>query len=343
MEGAIHLKRMKTLITGGAGFIGSHTALDLWKNGHQVSVVDNYSTSSSRVKTNINKLAGHEIEFFEGDIRDQKFIFQILKSKEIELVIHLAGLKSIKGSFNNPKLYDEINVQGTKALVKTMQECQVKKLIFSSSATVYGMPGCLPIIEKTPLKPIHPYGKNKTEIECFLKEVSHKDSLWRIINFRYFNPIGAHHSLEIGENMFSEPNNLVPFILKVLLQEKDELSIFGNDYNTPDGTGVRDYVHIEDIARAHSKGISYIDNLEEGFQPFNLGSGVGYSVLEIISAFEKVTGKKIPYKFSKRRDGDVASLYADISSARKKLLWEPTYSLEDMCASAYHFALKNNY
>lgn len=334
---------MRTLITGGAGFIGSHCALELWRNGNQVFIVDNYSNSSPSINTKINELARREIKFIEGDIRDRKVISKILKSKKIELVIHLAGLKSIKDSFDNPDLYYEINVQGTKKLLETMQECKVKKLIFSSSATVYGIPECLPISEENILNPIHPYGKNKTEIEFFLKDISLNDSHWKIINFRYFNPIGAHHSLEIGENMFSTPNNLVPFILKVLLQEKDMLKVFGNDYDTPDGTGVRDYVHIEDIARAHIKGIRCIDMMLEGFHALNLGSGRGYSVLEVIKTFEKVTGKKIPYKFSERRAGDVASLYADISNAKRKLKWEPKYSLEDMCSSAYQFAIKKKF
>jgi UDP-glucose 4-epimerase len=332
---------MNILITGGSGFIGSHCALELWENYHQVTIVDNYSNSSSDVKTKISQLTNNKVVFFEGDIRNTNLISEILHARKIELVIHLAGYKSIKDSFENPSLYYEINVEGTKSLINTMNECFVKNLVFSSSATVYGNPTSLPIYENYDINPIHPYGKNKAEIEFYLRDISKNDPMWRIINFRYFNPVGAHNSLEIGENMFSAPNNLVPFILKVLLKEEDVLEVFGKDYETHDGTCIRDYVHIVDIAKAHTKVINSFNKLENGFHAFNLGSGKGFSVIEIIREFEKVAKKNIPYKFSGRRDGDVPSLYADISKAKKKLEWQPEYTLEEMCISAYQFALKS--
>lgn len=331
---------MNLLLTGGTGYIGSHTAVLLLEAGHNVLLFDNLSNSNSDVANRIKKLTTKEVGFAEGDINDTKLLSKTIRDHHIDTVIHFAGLKSVYESVLYPLDYFNNNVGGTISLLKAMQENQLRKLVFSSSATVYGIPDYLPIDEDHPTSAINPYGKTKLHIEEMLQELVSSDSTWSIASLRYFNPVGAHASSLIGEEPSGKPNNLMPLIAQVAVGKLEYLNIFGNDYPTLDGTGVRDYIHVVDLAQGHLDAVAFL-NKNKGYNVFNLGTGVGYSVFEMIQAFEKVSGKKINYKIMPRRLGDIASCYADASRAKKQLDWQAHYSLQDMCTSVWRWISKN--
>jgi len=327
---------MNLLLTGGAGYIGSHTAVALVEAGHQVVIYDNLCNSSKSAIENLAKLSRKEIPFIEGDIRDVKLLDKTLKEFSVDAVMHFAGLKAVGESVTTPLKYYENNVQGTLSLLRAMSERNVKNIVFSSSATVYGDPQYLPIDESHPLAPTNPYGRTKLQIEQILEDLAFADSAWRVINLRYFNPAGAHHSGLLGENPQDTPNNLMPYIAQVSTGQLPQLSVFGDDYSTKDGTGVRDFIHVVDLAEGHLAALSYIPR-STGFETFNLGTGIGYSVLEMIAAFASVSKKTIPYSVVDRRPGDIASCYALVDKANKVLGWKANRSLVDMCTSGCQF------
>jgi UDP-glucose 4-epimerase len=327
---------MNILLTGGAGYIGSHVAVALEKAGHSIVIYDNFSNSSKAVLKNIALILGREVACIDGDIRDTKLLTQAINQFSIGIVIHLAGLKAVGESVTNPLEYYENNVQGSLSLLRAMNEQNVKKIVFSSSATVYGDPQYLPIDELHPLFPTNPYGRTKLQIEQILEDQAKSDPNFKVVNLRYFNPVGAHPSGLLGENPKGIPNNLVPFIARVASGEISQLSIFGNDYPTEDGTGVRDYIHVEDLAEGHVAALNFLPHAVE-FETFNLGTGIGYSVLEMISAFESASGKTISCSVVNRRQGDIASCYALVDRANKVLCWKANRSLVDMCASGWQF------
>lgn len=327
---------MRILVTGGAGFIGSHTVVELLNNGYEVVILDNFSNSSPDVLENIRIITNKDFTFFEGDVADKELLEQIFSNHAIDAVIHFAGFKAVGESVEKPLLYYDNNLISTIHLLEVMEKFQCTNFVFSSSATVYGSPKSLPIKEEFPLHTTNPYGTTKLMIENILRDLSLSNSKWSIVLLRYFNPIGAHESGLIGERPNGIPNNLMPYIVKVANQELKELQVFGNDYDTPDGTGVRDFIHVVDLAKGHLKAIEYVKN-HHGTQTFNLGTGRGYSVLELIKTFEKVNHVSIPYKIVERRQGDIASCYADVSKARNVLHWEATKTLEEMCLDSYHF------
>lgn len=332
-------ERMRVLITGGTGYIGSHCAVELLNQHHQVVLLDNLSNSIKGVCKKIEEITKQSISFFQGDINDSKLLNKIFNSLEIDAVIHCAGLKAVGESVLEPEKYYKNNVEGTKNLIDVMEANKIFSLIFSSSATVYGDPLYLPMDEHHPMHPIHPYGENKIFIENFLKEQSIKNPAWKILSLRYFNPIGAHESHLIGESPSEHPNNLLPYIMQVASGQKSQLQIFGNDYKTKDGTGMRDYLHIADLAEGHISALSYLFQMQgkKNFDVLNLGTGISHSVLEIVHAFENVTGTKIPYVFSNRRHGDIKESYADASKAKLLLSWQADKSLDEMCLSAWQF------
>lgn len=333
---------MPVLVTGGAGYIGSHTILELIEKGHSVAVLDNFSNSKPEVIKRIRDLSGVDIPFYKADLLDRDEIFKIFEENDIEAVVHFAGLKAVGESVAQPLRYYHNNVTGTLNLCFAMQKYNVKKIVFSSSATVYGMNNPSPLTEDMPLSAVSPYGGTKLTIENILRDLYKSDGEWAISLLRYFNPIGAHESGRIGEDPQGIPNNLMPYITQVAVGKRDFLSIYGNDYNTHDGTGVRDYIHVTDLAKGHDAALERI--LRPGFsgaEAFNLGTGKGYSVLDVVSAFEKVSGVKIPYKFTSRRPGDVAVCYADVSKAYRVLGWKSEKSLEDMCRDSWNWQ-KNN-
>jgi UDP-glucose 4-epimerase len=327
---------MNILLTGGAGYIGSHTAVALVEAGHQVVIYDNLCNSSKSVIENLAKVLRKEIPFIEGDIRDAKLLDKTLDQFSVDAVIHFAGLKAVGESVTTPLKYYENNVQGTLSLLRAMSERNVKNIVFSSSATVYGDPQYLPIDESHPLAPTNPYGRTKLQIEQILEDLAFADSAWRVINLRYFNPAGAHHSGLLGENPQDTPNNLMPYIAQVSTGQLPQLSVFGDDYSTKDGTGVRDFIHVVDLAEGHLAALSYIPR-STGFETFNLGTGIGYSVLEMIAAFASVSKKTIPYSVVDRRPGDIASCYALVDKANKVLGWKANRLLVDMCTSGWQF------
>lgn len=331
---------MNILLTGGLGYIASHTAIELSKLGHKVFLYDNLSNSDLTTLEKLEELTGSEILFCRGDLLDRDLLVQVLKENNIDIVIHLAGLKSVKESVHNPLDYFQNNVCGTLSLLEAMSVCNIKKIIFSSSASVYGDPKSLPISEQHPLSPLNPYAESKRQIEGILNHLANSDPNWKIISLRYFNPIGAHSSGLIGENPKGTPNNLVPYISRVAIGEQPYLLIFGNDYSTLDGTGVRDYIHVVDLALGHSSAVDYLSKNFNSPQVFNLGTGNGYSVLEVLKVFEDVSGIEIPYKFTSRRKGDSARCYADPSKATKMLNWNAKRNLVDMLASEWNW-LKN--
>jgi len=327
---------MNILLTGGAGYIGSHTAVLLLNAGHQVFIVDNFCNSHVSTISAIEKITGKEFTCVEGDVRDTNLISGLLKTRKIEAVIHFAGLKAVGESSENPLAYYANNVQGTISLLQGMQECGVVKLVFSSSATVYGDPQYLPIDEVHPTAPTNPYGQTKLQIEQILQDICKADKTLRVANLRYFNPVGAHESGLIGENPRGTPNNLMPLVSQVASGKQKSLSVYGNDYPTPDGTGVRDYIHIMDLAQGHLSALDFLKN-NEGMSTFNLGTGSGYSVFELIKAFERQNGEKIPFEIALRRPGDIASCYANVDKAKLALNWNPQYSLDQMCASEWQW------
>ena len=330
------------LLTGGLGYIGSHTAIELISQGHIVHIYDNLSNSDLSVIDSINKVTGKAVSFYEGDIRDEALLISILTSQEIDTVIHFAGLKSVGESVHNPLAYYENNVCGSLTLLKAMKISGVKSLIFSSSASVYGAPKYIPIDEAHPLNPTNPYAQSKKQIEEMMSDLAKSEAGWKIIFLRYFNPVGAHESGLIGESPRGIPNNLVSYIAKVASNELPFLSIFGADYETRDGTGVRDYIHVVDLARGHLAALTWMKMSIESVAVFNLGTGVGTSVLEMISAYELACGSPIEYKKVDRRPGDIAECYAENTKAMRVLGWHHSYDLNVMCRSSWAFSSKKD-
>lgn len=328
---------MRILLTGGMGFIGSHTAVTLLEAGHQVVLYDNLSNADRSVAERIEQIVGRAPIFIEGDIRDVELMTSTLRQQRIEAVIHFAGLKAVGESVVKPIEYYDNNTSGTVKLMEAMRTVGVKRLIFSSSSTVYGTPKTLPLTEECPTgKATNPYGRSKLHIEEILADICRADSQMSVMCLRYFNPIGAHPSGLIGENPNGIPNNLLPFVARVANGKLDRLRIFGHDYPTPDGTGVRDYIHVMDLAEGHAAALPYVAT-HTGWCAVNLGCGQGYSVLEVVQAFEKASGRRIPYEFVPRRDGDIAANWADPSRAEKLLGWKARRTLDDMCRDAWHF------
>ena len=331
----------KVLVTGGAGYIGSHTAVELLEKGHEIVIVDDFSNSNEESLEAIKKITGKNFSFYEGNVCDKDFLRKVFEKENIDSVIHFAGFKAVGESVLNPIKYYQNNIGSTLSLVEVMKENEVYNLVFSSSATVYDISKIQPIKEDFPLSASNPYGYTKLFIEQILKDLSVSDDKWNIVLLRYFNPIGAHKSGLIGENPKGIPNNLMPYIVKVATGEYDKLHVFGNDYDTKDGTGVRDYIHVVDLAKGHIKAIEYIKN-NGGLGIFNLGTGRGCSVIELIETFEKVNNIKIPYVIEERRPGDIDEYYGDPTLANQILNWQAEKTLEDMCEDAYRFINKSN-
>jgi len=331
---------MKILVTGGAGYIGSHTCIELIKAGYEVVVVDNLCNSSSESLRRVESLVGCNIPFHKVDVRDKAALTQVFAQYSIDGVIHFAGLKAVGESVEKPIEYYDTNVGGTFILTDVMSEFDCKTFIFSSSATVYGDPHTVPIKEGFPLSATNPYGRSKLMIEEFLQDVFVSDDSWYIALLRYFNPVGAHKSGLIGEDPNDIPNNLIPYISQVAVGKLENLSVFGGDYDTPDGTGVRDYIHVVDLAKGHVKALQALEDKPQVLT-VNLGTGHGYSVLGMVKAFEKATGKDIPYKIVGRRPGDIATCYADPAYALEKLDWSAEYELDEMCEDAWHWQSQN--
>ena len=332
---------MSVLVTGGAGYIGSHTVVELLNEGYEVIVLDNFSNSSPKALENIKKITGKDFKFYEADLLDRPAIKKIFdENKDIDSVIHFAGLKAVGESVQKPIMYYENNIGGTLILVDEMSKHGVKKIVFSSSATVYGDPASVPIREDFPRSTTNPYGSTKLMIENILTDVYTSDNEWSVILLRYFNPIGAHESGLIGEAPNGIPNNLMPYINQVALGKLDHLNVFGSDYPTHDGTGVRDYIHVVDLAKGHIKAIEKAESMT-GVEAYNLGTGHGYSVLDIVKNFEKATGVKVKYELTDRRPGDIAECYADPTKAEKELGWKAEKELEEMCRDSWRFTQNN--
>jgi UDP-glucose 4-epimerase len=327
---------MNILITGGAGYIGSHTSITLAKAGHQITIVDNLCNSNIEVIGQLKKILGRTVNFIYGDVRNTALIDKILKENQIDSVMHFAGLKSIAESLSNPLLYYSNNVLGSISLIEAMQLNQIKTFVFSSSATVYGSPAYLPYDEKHPTNPINPYGNSKLQVEIILKDWAISDSGVKASILRYFNPVGAHESGLIGENPSQYPNNLMPYITKVISGSITHLNIYGHDYETIDGTGVRDYIHVMDLAEGHLAALNHLKN-NSGTHIYNLGTGHGTSVLELIKVFERTNQIEIPYKFSSRREGDLPSFFSDASKAIKDLGWKTKYDLAKSCLDTFRY------
>ena len=328
------------LVTGGAGYIGSHTCVELLNSGHDVTVFDNFCNSQPEALARVERITGKKPAFIQGDIRDRVALTAALRQSGATAVIHFAGLKAVGESVQNPLSYYDNNVVGTVRLLEAMTECDVKTLVFSSSATVYGDPQRLPLNEDHPLSTTNPYGQTKLVIEEMLRDLYRSDPTWRIGILRYFNPVGAHASGLIGEDPQGTPNNLLPFVAQVAVGRREFLNVWGNDYATPDGTGVRDYIHVVDLALGHLKALERLHKQAE-CQAINLGTGVGYSVLDMVRAFEQASGKSVPFKLAPRRAGDIASCYADPAQALALLGWRAERGLEAMCADAWRWQSGN--
>lgn len=331
---------MRVLVTGGAGYIGSHTVVMLLENGYDVVVVDNFSNSKPVVLDKIKEITGKDFKFYELDVCNKEALSLVFSENEIDAVIHFAGYKAVGESVSMPLMYYRNNIDSTLSLLEVMNEYGVKKIVFSSSATVYGSPERLPIDEECRLSTTNPYGATKLYIEGILRDLYTSDNDYSIAVLRYFNPVGAHKSGLIGEDPNGIPNNLVPYIVKVATGELSHLNIFGNDYNTPDGTGVRDYIHISDLAKGHICALEYIMN-NKGIDFYNLGTGHGYSVMEMVKTFEEVNHVSIPYEIAPRRDGDIDECYADTKYAYEKLGFKAELGLSEMVESAYNFVKKH--
>lgn len=331
---------MKVLVTGGAGYIGSHTCVELLEAGYEIVVIDNLSNSNEESLRRVEKITGKDIIFYQVDILDKDALRKVFSQHEFDAVIHFAGLKAVGESVEKPLLYYHNNITGSITLFEVMREYGVTCIVFSSSATVYGDPHTVPIKEDFPLYPTNPYGRTKLIIEQMLKDLYTADCSWSIILLRYFNPVGAHQSGDIGEDPNGIPNNLFPYISQVAVGKLQELSVFGNDYPTDDGTGVRDYIHVVDLSKGHLKALDKI-NHKKGIFTYNLGTGRGYSVLEIIRAFENASDKNIPYRVVDRRPGDIAVCYADPALAKRELGWEAEKGILDMCTDAWKWQSKN--
>lgn len=331
----------RILVTGGAGYIGSHTVVALLAQGHCVVVVDNLCNSKASVLARIEALGGSELDgFYQLDVRDRRALGQVFRRHAIDAVIHFAALKAVGESMREPLRYYDNNVAGTIALAEAMAEGNVRRLVFSSSATVYGDPARLPITEDSPAAPANPYGRTKWMMEHILADLAHADPAWHIVLLRYFNPVGAHPSGQIGEDPQGAPANLMPFVSQVAVGRRSEVRVFGGDYPTLDGTGVRDYIHVMDLAAGHVRAVERIDALS-GVTCLNLGTGRGYSVLEVIRAFERVSGRRIPYRIVARRPGDVAQCWADAGRAQRLLDWRTVFDLDAMCRDAWRWQSNN--
>lgn len=331
---------MGVLVTGGAGYIGSHTCVELMNDGYDVVVVDNLSNSKVEAIKRVEELTGKSLKFYQVDILNKEGLRKVFDEDKIEAVVHFAGLKAVGESVEIPLKYYYNNIAGTLILCEVMNEYGVRRMVFSSSATVYGIPNRVPITEDFPLHTTNPYGSTKLMIENILRDLYNSDNRWGISLLRYFNPIGAHESGRIGEDPNGTPNNLMPFVTQVAVGKRDKLNVFGNDYNTHDGTGVRDYIHVVDLAKGHLKALERIMSYT-GIDEFNLGTGNGYSVLDIVSNFEKATGVSIPYVICDRRPGDIATCYADASKAKEILGWAAKMDIEDMCRDSWRWQRMN--
>ncbi|OYT91830.1 MAG: UDP-glucose 4-epimerase GalE [Burkholderiales bacterium PBB3] len=331
---------MNIFITGGAGYIGSHTCVELLNAGHQVAVFDNFCDSDPEALARVERISGVRPRLYQGDVRDLDVLTHALRDSAATAVIHFAGLKAVGDSVLHPLNYYDNNVLGTLCLLRAMGHCDVKQLVFSSSATVYGDPIELPIPEKHALSANNPYGQTKLVIEKMLRDLYSSDTSWRISILRYFNPVGAHSSGLIGEDPKGTPNNLMPFVAQVAVGRREYLNVWGNDYATPDGTGVRDYIHVVDLALGHVKALERLQSRTE-CEAFNLGTGIGYSVLDIVRAFEAACGKELPYRIAPRRSGDIAVYYADPSKAKKWLNWEAQRDLKTMCEDSWRWQSTN--
>ena len=337
---------MAILVTGGAGFIGSHTAVELLNSGKDIVIVDNFSNSKPKALEAIKKITGKDFKFYEINYLDreklEKVLEEKLEEKDIEAVLNFAGYKSVGESFRKPLEYYDNNISGCLVLLETMQKYGVKKFVFSSSATVYGEPERIPLTEDCKTGgTTNPYGTSKLFIEQILKDLYASDNSWDICILRYFNPVGAHESGLIGEEPQGIPNNLMPYVVRVASGELKELSIFGNDYDTPDGTGVRDYIHVVDLAKGHLAALNKLDKEGKGLYIYNLGTGTGYSVLDMVKSFEEITGNKVPYKITQRRPGDIATCYSDTKKAKEELGWEAKKGIKEMCEDSWNFIQKN--
>ncbi|WP_394554613.1 UDP-glucose 4-epimerase GalE [Priestia aryabhattai] len=331
---------MAILVTGGTGYIGSHTVVELLNANYEVIVVDNFSNSNPESLSRIKEISGKDFKFFEVDLLDRGELETVFSNCVIDAVIHFAGLKAVGESVEIPICYYHNNITGTLNLIDLMQKYDVLNMVFSSSATVYGAPKQVPISENFSLNVTNPYGRTKLMIEEILNDVYTSNSNWSIALLRYFNPIGAHESGRIGEDPNGIPNNLMPYITQVAVGKLNELKVFGNDYSTPDGTGVRDYIHVVDLAKGHLKALEKIIS-SNGVEAYNLGTGKGYSVLEIVQAFEKTTGKKIPYSFGPRRSGDIAECFANPTKAEKDLGWKARRGIKEMCIDSWRWQSQN--
>lgn len=330
---------MKILVTGGTGYIGSHAALELLNNNYEVVIIDNLCNSKRNVIKKLEKLTGKVITFYEGDVCNYETVTEIFKNHKIDAVMHFAGLKAVGESVEKPIEYYDNNINSTLILIKVMKEYNCKKIVFSSSATVYGIPKKLPLTEESSLSAINPYGSTKLVNEWIFKDLYNSDNEWNITLLRYFNPLGSEKEGLLGEEPEGIPNNLMPYVVRVAIGKLDCLNIYGDDYDTIDGTGVRDYIHVVDLAKGHIKAL---ENPKHGLKIYNLGTGRGYSVLELVTTFEKVNNVKVNYKIVDRRPGDAAECYADASKAEKELNWKAEKGLEEMCRDSYNFILKNN-
>ena len=328
------------LVTGGAGYIGSHTAISLIESGHEIVVYDNFSNASMESIRRVEKITGKTIPVVEGDICDEEALHQLFDTYPIDAVIHFAGLKAVGESVEQPLRYYDNNVGGTITLCRVMESHGCKSIIFSSSATVYGDPHSVPIKEDSPLSATNPYGRSKLMIEEMLQDLYISDNTWKIVLLRYFNPVGAHPSGLIGESPNDIPNNLMPYISQTAVGKRDLLQVFGGDYPTPDGTGVRDYIHVMDLAEGHLKALEHLDDFNK-VMTINLGTGRGYSVLEMVKAFEQASDRKVPYKIVERRAGDIATCYADPGYAKEVLGWEASRGIEEMCQDAWRWQSQN--
>lgn len=332
---------MAILLPGGVGFIGSHTAVELLKEGREIIIIDNFSNSTPKALESIKKITGKDFKFYEMDYLDKGKLEKVFQENKIDAVMNFAGYKAVGESVQKPIEYYTNNISGALALLDIMKKHNVKKFIFSSSATVYGEPEKMPITEETPTGgTTNPYGTTKLFIEQILKDIYKSDNTWDICILRYFNPVGAHESGLIGEEPKGIPNNLMPYVARVAVGTLKELSVFGNDYNTPDGTGVRDYIHVVDLAKGHIKALEKLEKEQEGLYIYNLGTGHGVSVLDMVKGFEKATGKEVPYKIVPRRPGDIAICYADPTKAKEELGWIAERNVEDMCKDSWNYIQK---
>lgn len=331
---------MRVLVTGGAGYIGSHTCVEMLAAGMEVTVVDNLCNSKEESLRRVQEIAGRELGFIEADLRDRPTLDALFKRQSFDAVVHFAGLKAVGESVQMPLEYYDNNIAGTITLCRAMRDAGVKNIVFSSSATVYGDPQSVPIREHFALSATNPYGRSKLFIEEILRDLNIADAAWNVMLLRYFNPVGAHPSGQIGEDPNGIPNNLMPYVAQVAVGKLPRLRVFGNDYRTPDGTGVRDYIHVVDLARGH---LAALNKLQEhpGAVVYNLGTGRGYSVLEMVAAFERASGRTVPYEIADRRPGDIATCYADPTEAREALGWQAQFGIEEMVRDAWRWQSEN--